>query len=234
MDHYKQVYMAHGDEYEELVEYEDLDGNLLKAMRAVAHFDDALVIDVGAGTGRVGRQMLDVAARVVAVDLHESMLRVAQRLQRERNASNWHFAMSDAMHLPFSSGWADVAIAGWMLGHFASWFSDHWQEAISCALDEMMRVMCPTGQMIIIETMGTGFESAAPPAAHLAAYYEWLENVRGFSRQIIRTDYTFPSVAVAAKSLGFFFGDELRQRVIDEQASQLIEWTGVWNLEVGG
>ena len=68
MDHYKQVYMAHGDKYEELVAYEDLDGNLLKAMRAVVHLDDAHVIDVGAGTGRVGRQMLDVAAKVVAVE----------------------------------------------------------------------------------------------------------------------------------------------------------------------
>lgn len=232
MDHFQKIYAAHGDAYEDLVAYEDVEGNLLKAMRAVASIDDALVVDVGAGTGRVGRQLLNVARRVVAVELNESMLRAAQKQQRALHAQNWQLVLGDARQLPLSSHWANVAVAGWVLGHFAGWYADRWQAAITTAIDEMKRVVHAPGQVIIIETMGTGFDDPQPPAPQLATYYDWLENVQGFQRQVIRTDYAFPTVERAAQSLGFFFGDELRQRMLDEQVTQLIEWTGVWSISI--
>ena len=97
------------------------------------------------------------------------------------------------------------------------------------AITEMFRVLRPGGTAIILETLGTGNETPAPPNDGLAQFYEILENEYGFALTTLRTDYRFDSPAEGQALLRFFFGDELADRIVVEQLTILPECTGVWS-----
>ena len=50
-----EIYDAHSDRYHELVMREDYQGNLARALKRVARWRDAVVVEAGIGTGRVTR-----------------------------------------------------------------------------------------------------------------------------------------------------------------------------------
>jgi hypothetical protein len=102
-----------------------------------------------------------------------------------------------------------------------------WQAHVARALGEMRRALRPRAALVVIETLGTGSETPAPPNPALAEYYAWLE-ARGFTRSAIRTDYQFASVDEAASVCGFFFGDAFAQRVRTNGWARVPECTGIW------
>jgi len=230
-DKYARIYDDHADRYDELVAAEDVDHNLLPALQAVCSLDGALVVEAGAGTGRLTRIMRSAGARVIATEIAPAMIGEATR--RLGAGPNWTAAVADARALPVADGVADLAVAGWVLGHFRSWMADRWQHEIGRGLSELARVVRPGGAVIIIETLGTGFETPRPPNDQLAEYYAWLES-HGFQRNAIRTDYAFGSVQEAARVCGFFFGDAFGKTVRDSDWARVPECTGVWSRTVGG
>jgi hypothetical protein len=90
----------------------------------------------------------------------------------------------------------------------------------------MARVLRAGGTAIVLETMTTGSETAAPPT--LAEYYRWLEVERGFSGFAIHTDHRVESLDEADRLTRFFFGDELADRVRHAGWTVLPESTGIW------
>lgn len=121
-----------------------------------------------------------------------------------------------------------MAIEGWSFGHFNGWYPDTWREEAGKAIDEMKRVLRPGGTMILLETMGTGFEMPTPPTQGLVDFYGWLEGDLGFKNTNIRTDYRFESLQEAEQLARFFFGDELADEVVRKNWVILPECTGVW------
>lgn len=136
--------------------------------------------------------------------------------------------VGDARALDVGDAWADIAIAGWVFGHFRSWYASDWKVEIGRALAEMNRVLVNEGTLVILETLGTGSTEPAPPRPELGEYYRWLEEEHGMTRLAIRTDYRFPDVETAARTTGFFFGEAFAERVRAEQWSQIPESTGLW------
>jgi hypothetical protein len=123
---------------------------------------------------------------------------------------------------------ADVAIAGWALGHSVGWYPESWQTEIGQAIHAMQSSLRPDGALILIETMGTGAKTAVPPSPGLAAYYAWLQNDLGFQHATIPTDYRFTSVAEAVELTQFFFGSALAETIQQQQLTILPEFTGIW------
>lgn len=232
MDLFKKIYATKAIQYDQLVSREDYQGHILPAIQQIRPLADQTIVELGAGTGRMTRLLGSHVLSILSMDISPHMLDTAKaglsRSRLERPAYSIHLAVADNRRLPVAAETADLALAGWSLGHFVSWYPDKWREEIGKALAEMRRVLKPGGTIIILETLGTGRETPAPPTPGLAAYYQWLEDEHRFTPTWMRTDYQFISVAEADKLTRFFFGDALADQVCRQQLTILPECTGIW------
>ena len=101
-------------------------------------------------------------------------------------------------------------------------------DQIGAALNEMKRALQPGGRIVIIETLGTGQTTPAPPSDALAEYYAWLEADHGFRRTAVRTDYQFASSDEAHALCKLFFGDTLAAEIRSRSLARIPECTGLW------
>lgn len=226
MDHFQRIYSSRTADYRAMVAAEDIDGNLLQAIEAATPLAGKRVLDLGTGTGRLPQLLAGRVKSLIGVDLHRAMLLENRRLKSEE----WGLAQADMRALPFPDACADIVTAGWAIGHLCGWYVADWQTQIGRVLREMRRVAAPGGVLLIMETLSTGaLAPAPPPNSGLAEYYIWLEDEWGFSRQTIRTDYQFSSVAEAVARTEFFFGSELADKIRVNGWARLPEWTGVWS-----
>jgi ubiquinone/menaquinone biosynthesis C-methylase UbiE len=226
-DH-RAIYRSHAREYQHLVSFEDYEGNILPALERIRSFQGIDVVELGAGTGRISRLLASSVKQIRIFDISPTMLQVAASMFGQAEQKNWAATVADNRALPVKSATADVAIAGWSLGHFTGWYPDNWREEIGRTLTEMKRVLRPGGNVIILETQGTGLERPQPPTRALATYYSWLERKHGFAASWIRTDYRFDSISNAFRLVGFFFGVEMAARIIPPGTTVVPECTGIW------
>ena len=224
----RQIYAGEAARYERLVAAEDWCGRLLPAIADIVPLAGALVVDAGAGTGRLTRLLCPCVQQVHALDRSGHMLQHArEHLQREC-PGNWSLAIADNQDLPLGNRCADIAIAGWSFGHSTVWNEEGWRVEVERAVGEMLRVLRPGGTALILETLGTGSETPQPPTANLSAFYRWLETECGFARRWLRTDYRFASLQEARELLGFFFGEEFASQAPLSTSCVLPECTGIW------
>ncbi len=232
MPDFKSIYNSRANEYEQLVACEDYEGNIFKALNEIRPFSSSRVVELGAGTGRITRLLTPLVNQIFFFDISPHMVDVALTKLTETGFQNWGTAVADNRALPVRRNTADVAIAGWTLGHFTGWYPESWRAEIGCVLAEMKRVTRPGGTIIILETLGTGRVTPRPPTADLAAYYDWLDNRLGFATKWIRTDYQFGSTAEANRLISFFFGNENVGDIIPPDSLIVPECTGIWWLTI--
>lgn len=227
-DEQARIYQTRAREYDALISAEDVDGNLIRELERVAPFDGLTLADVGAGTGRVARLAGRRTAHVHLVERAAPMLEVAEERLREAGIDRASFHVADARAMPLETSSVDVAIAGWVFGHFRLWMPDGWREEVGDAVAEMDRVVRPGGTIVILETLGTGHEE---PRVHpaLDEYFAELEAAHGFAREWIRTDYEFCDVATAASTCGAFFGDAMAQTIREREWARVPECTAIFS-----
>ncbi len=224
----RDIYNHYAREYDELVRAEDRDGALLGAL--AVEVEGKHVLEVGAGTGRLTRIMLEGGASALfATERAPAMLDIAKEQINDRRV---RFAIADAHHLPVPEASFDLGIEGWVFGHFRYWMPEGWRDQIGAALAELSRAIKPGGRLIVIETLGTGHAKPSPSPA-LAEVYAWLEDEQGFTRTELRTDYEFSSEQEAKRVLEFFFGQErfasMNREIIAGDRCVVFECTGMWS-----
>ena len=227
MPDYQAIYQNQAAQYELMVSREDYQGRLLPALNALRSLNGLDVVELGAGTGRLTRQIAPLARSLVALDVSESMLDVLREKLPQIIVTT-----ADNRALPLTSRIADVVIAGWSIAHSVGWYPETWRVETGKALAEIFRLLRPGGTAILLETLGTGNETPAPPNEGLAQFYSMLEDDYGFARTALRTDYQFASPEEGQALLRFFFGDELADRIVSEQLTILPECTGIWSRTV--
>ena len=223
---HREIYRQAPARYAELVAREDDEGHLPRALQKLGVFEGADVVELGAGTGRVTRIVAPWVRSIVALDISEAMLRKAQELLVADGVTNSGLVEADHRHLPLRTGTVDVVLAGWSLCYLVSWYAQTWQEELQRGLAEIERVLRPGGSVVLIETLGTGHTTPAPPES-LRPYYAYLE-AAGFRMQWIRTDYRFTSPEEAETLTRFFFGSELAAGIRAHGGTTLPECTGIW------
>jgi len=223
------IYRQHADQYDQLTSFEDYEHRLYPALTAIRSFDQADVVEWGAGTGRVSALITPHARSIVAGDLHAPMLQVAAQKYQRIPHLKWQTMVMDHRHAPLPDRVADIALAGWTLCYMGRKFcGDTWQQQLRQAINEMKRVLRPGGTIIIIETLGTGETEPHPTADWFAEYFAFLENDLGFQSTAIRTDLKFDSLDQAAATISFFFGDEWADKVRRNNWLIVPECTGLW------
>ena len=222
----KTVYAQHGNEYEALIAREDYEGNILKALQEITPLENRIVLDLGAGTGRLACLLAPLVAHVHAFDIAPDMLRVCSKKLTESGLTNWEVNIADHRQLPVEDHSTDLIVSGWSVSYLAVWNPDSWRAELDKALEEMKRVLKPGSFIVLFESLGTGYESPIH-LEHLKNFYPWLDDA-GFHKTWIRTDYKFESLEEAEYLARFFFGDELGDKVKENEWVILPECTGVW------
>ena len=227
----KEIYAAHGEQYDRLVSREDYQHNILPALQQIRLLQGLDVADLGAGTGRLSRLLAPLAHHVTLLDRSARMLDVAAARLGRNGLRNWEIQVADHRHLPLGENAVDLVISGWSLCYLVAWEPDGlWREALREALGEVRRVLRAGGTIILLETLGTGHETPQR-SGWLDAYFRFLEQ-EGFSSTWIRTDYRFASLDEAEELTRFFFGDDLAAQVLEHGRLVLPECTGIWWLHV--
>ena len=221
-----EIYRNQPARYDLLVSREDWQGNLLPAIESLCRLEGSTVVELGAGTGRVTRLLVRRARFVSAFDASQPMLSVAEDLLRRDGSTNWRTVVADHRSLPIPDGSADLVIGGWTISSIPA-AEKTVEPGVGRALAEMKRAARPGGRIVIIETLGTGFEAPNPPA-FLKPYYDYLGGV-GFRSTWIRTDYRFRTWEEAKDLTEFFFGaDPLGALSETRDGIILPECTGLW------
>lgn len=226
----EEIYKTEGDKYEALIAREDHEGNILKALREIVDLENRLVLDLGAGTGRLACLLAPYVSRVRAFDISEEMLRVCREKFEKSGLSNWQVDIADHRKLPAADASADLVVSGWSVSYLAVWNPDTWREELENWMGEMKRALKPGSFIVLFESLGTGNESPIR-LDHLKDFYSWLDET-GFQFTWIRTDYKFESLTEAEELSRFFFGDELGNKVREKEWVVLPECTGVWWLKL--
>lgn len=222
----KQIYQSFAERYEALVSREDYQGHLLPAILEIDSLHGKDVIELGAGTGRLTRLIAPLVRQLTATDLSFHMLSYGKDLLAGLKPQNLRLRLANHLALPYPDETADCVIAGWSFCYAAIDAGENWQTALAQALEEVVRVLRPGGKLILIESLGTGFESPRAPAV-LERYLDYLES-QGFENSWIRTDYCFKDFEEAKDLTRFFFGEDPMPMWETNAGVIVPECTGLW------
>lgn len=122
----------------------DPDGRLWAAMEERASWSDRVVLDLGCGTGFHLPRFAETAARVIGVEPHPGLLRLARR--RTRALENVDLHLGTAQEIPLPARSVDVVHARW-----AYFFGPGCEPGLA----ELARVVRPGGTALVIDNDGS-------------------------------------------------------------------------------
>ncbi|AYB43251.1 class I SAM-dependent methyltransferase [Paenibacillus lautus] len=220
-----EIYDKQAQAYEAMVSRQP---DLSELIHRVKPYEGLDVLDLGAGSGRLTMLLAADARSLICTDISQPMLDILDdKCSEALDSRNWTTMVADHRNLPVASSSVDLIVSGWSISYLADSSHEEWRENLELVMAELHRVLRPGGTILILETMGTGTETPNPPD-FLTGYYAQLEQQYGFSHQWIRTDYVFDTVEEALLNTGFFFGEELTDKIIANQWSTVPECAGVW------
>lgn len=115
-----------------------------KAIRLLREFHPKRMLDVATGTGDFAIEALSLNPdKVIGVDISEGMLEVGRKKLKERKLdSRIELRSGDSEKLPFEDNFFDAVIVAFGVRNF---------ENLELGLKEMLRVVKPGGNVVILE-----------------------------------------------------------------------------------
>lgn len=224
MPNHNEIYRNQAEMYERMISKQPALADKINEIRAYRGLD---VVDLGAGSGRLSSFIAPEAKSLMSTDASRSMLDVLERKLSALNLNNWSTVVADHRSLPIKTATKDLVVSGWSICYLTNSDQPDWQSNLRTILSEIRRILRPNGTIIIFETMGTGTEEPNPPA-FLTPYYRSLVEEYDFSHQWIRADYNFADLGEAKELIGFFFGDEMANKVHHNNWITVPECAGIW------
>ena len=228
----EEIYQAHSDRYDALVDHEDYQHNLSNWLLSSIEWAGRTVIEPGTGTGRVTAIYAPVVKFGTCLDRSEHMLKAARR-RLGPYLSKLSFVVADNLSLPELPQKRNVLIEGWSFGHAIVDSQSPVSQVTELLLQNACRNLSENADLFIIETLGTNVSRPKPPFRRLSEFYREIEKEWGFVLKILNTDYQFDTVQDAAETMGFFFGEEMKETILSSNQVVIPEWTGVWHARMG-
>ncbi len=221
------IYENQSEKYDLLIKREDYNTNLIPAIKEIKDPTNKDIIDMGAGTGRIGVSLTPYANSISLFDVSLNMLKVAENKMRNSNFYNYYIRQADNRNIPMPDNSADIIISGWSISSLVIDFHENWEKEVEKALNEMKRLQRKGGSIIIIETLGTACENPCPPD-ELKDFYRYLEDTHHFNKTCIRTDFKFDNMEEARDLISFFFGKSTSEKIYSNDNNIVPECTGIW------
>ncbi len=136
---------------------------LQRLVEALHPAPDARAVEVACGPGHVAMALAPRCREVIATDITDALLAIAERTRRERGLANVHFQHADADQLLFADASFDIALCRFAYHHF---------EDPARVLREMARV-CRAGGTVAVEDIVT---SGIPARAAFQNRFERLRD----------------------------------------------------------
>ncbi len=131
-----------------------------------------LLLDLGAGTGRILELAAHRASRLIGVDTNREMLKCARVRLDNAGLSNCSVRLADIYNLPFQEGSADAVVVHQVL---------HFLDNPKAALAEAARVLQPEGRLVVVDFAPHNLEFLRHEHAHVRLGFatneiaSWLE-----------------------------------------------------------
>jgi demethylmenaquinone methyltransferase/2-methoxy-6-polyprenyl-1,4-benzoquinol methylase/ArsR family transcriptional regulator len=136
-------FAAHADEWNDIRSRHVPEAEVEEAVReAIGDAPIRLLLDLGAGAGRMLELFAPKAERAIGVDLSSAMLAVARGRLEESGARNVQLRQGDIYALPVARNSCDVAIMHQVL---------HYLDDPGRALREAARTLAPGGRLIVVD-----------------------------------------------------------------------------------
>lgn len=224
---FKTIYSHHSLQYDALVSHEDWQENLSGFLNQNIDFTGKNIIEFGTGTGRLTRMFAEHAGDILCCEGSAHMLeRGYQNL--EHFGHKISFLVFNNRDIQNLNQKADLILEGWSFGHTVSDGPESVEYICDELVDRCRKKLNPGGSLVFIETLGTNTDVPHPPSEKLSRFYSRLERVYNFQRHELRTDYRFSSVDDAANIAGFFFGEDLKEFILQRGLTIIPECTGIW------
>ncbi|NYI45501.1 SAM-dependent methyltransferase [Nocardioides aromaticivorans] len=188
----------------------DPDGRLWAAMEARADWTDRVVLDLGCGTGFHLPRFAERASRVIGVEPHPGLCRLAERRLRTHGVSGAEVRSGTAQEIPLPDSSVDVVHARW-----AYFFG----RGCEPGLVELDRVLRPGGTALVIDndgsrsTFGAWFRRGYP---HLDSPTEterfW--SIRGWTLDRVDMGWRFASRADLEAVVRIEFKPEVADEIV--------------------
>lgn len=167
-----------------------------KTVQILKPFRGGRYLDIGTGTGDLVFEILDQSVNVIidGIDPSEQMLSIAKdKAEKRKLGDSVSFFPADALNLPMESNTYDGIVSGFCFRNI---------ERRQKALEEMLRVLKPGGQLVILEAsypdkawVRMGYKIYAPLVPMIgkilgggSAYKYLMDSIEDFPRPDTVTD----------------------------------------------
>lgn len=209
--HLNKIYAKNAGSYEKLSLCEDCNNDIIRTITKDIDFNDKVILDLGAGTGRFAVPLAKKAGFIYALDNCRPMLTVFRRKLREKRIKNVRLLEAGYQKIPLPKESVDIVLSIWSFPAH----SDNWERD----LKEIKRVLREDGRIILVDNHFSGEYYRIKRKVNesklfssidkfLKEEHEWLKS-RGFRNKVISTTLNFKTKRNIEKACRPFFGAEV-------------------------
>lgn len=222
-----EIYKKYATEYDKLVTAEDYQNNLTEELLNKIEWDKKIVYEAGIGTGRLSKIYIDKIEKLYGFDREAHMLNRCKK-NLKKYSDKIVLNVGENENLPLVKNKAHIFIEGWSFGHTIVENNNDIQSTTVKLLNNINQITTDNSVKILIETLGTNVKDPEINNTDLIEFYSLLEEEYAFVKTIVKTDYKFNDYREAAQIMGFFFGEEMKDKVLESKSAVVPEYTGIW------
>ncbi|MDZ7793917.1 MAG: class I SAM-dependent methyltransferase [Spirochaetia bacterium] len=189
--------------------------------------DKKIVYEAGIGTGRLSKIYIDKIEKLYGFDREAHMLNRCKK-NLKKYSDKIVLNVGENENLPLVKNKAHIFIEGWSFGHTIVENNNDIQSTTVKLLNNINQITTDNSVKILIETLGTNVKDPEINNTDLIEFYSLLEEEYAFVKTIVKTDYKFNDYREAAQIISFFFGEEMKDKVLESKSAVVPEYTGIW------